>query len=105
MRTDFDAVIVESGPNGLAAAVMLARAGCRVMVIEGKDEIGGGTRTRELTLPGITLHARHFRICNATIRQCPHLQEDRERHRRLQSLDGIRRSGGRRPPRDPAGLA
>jgi phytoene dehydrogenase-like protein len=48
----YDAVVVGSGPNGLAAGIRLAQAGCSVLLIEGSETIGGGARTAEPTLPG-----------------------------------------------------
>lgn len=50
--TVYDAVVVGAGPNGLAAGITLARAGHKVIIIEGAETIGGGTRSAELTLPG-----------------------------------------------------
>ena len=49
---EYDAVVVGSGPNGLAAAILLQQNGLSVLLLEGKDQIGGGLSTEQLTLPG-----------------------------------------------------
>jgi len=51
-RTEYDAIVVGSGPNGLAAAITMQQEGLSVLLIEGKDTLGGGLRSAELTLPG-----------------------------------------------------
>ena len=49
---EYDAVVIGSGPNGLSAAITIAEAGHSVLLIEGKETLGGGARSAELTLPG-----------------------------------------------------
>jgi phytoene dehydrogenase-like protein len=51
-KRDYDAVIIGSGPNGLAAGIFLQQHGLSVLILEAKPTIGGGLRTAELTLPG-----------------------------------------------------
>ena len=53
-RDQYDAAVIGSGPNGLAAAIVIARTGRSVVLIESKDTVGGGMRSAELTLPGFT---------------------------------------------------
>ncbi len=59
-KRDYDAIVVGSGPNGLAAAILMQQKGLSVLVLEGKKTVGGGLRSAELTLPGY-LHD----ICSA----------------------------------------
>lgn len=60
LKSEYDVVVIGSGPNGLSAAIRLQQQGLDVLVIEGKDSIGGGMRTKELTLPGF-----HHDVCSA----------------------------------------
>ncbi|WP_262245134.1 phytoene desaturase family protein [Parapedobacter soli] len=59
-RQSYDAIVIGSGPNGLAAAITLQQAGVQVLLLEAKPTIGGGMRTAELTLPGF-----HHDVCSA----------------------------------------
>lgn len=57
---EYDAIVVGSGPNGLSAGITLAQAGAKVLLVEARDTVGGGTRTAELTLPDF-----YHDICSA----------------------------------------
>ena len=73
-----DAVVVGSGPNGLAAAITLARAGRSVRVLEAASTVGGGCRTAELTLPGFrhdVCSAVHALAAGSTFMRGVHLRE------------------------------
>jgi phytoene dehydrogenase-like protein len=57
---NYDVIVIGAGPNGLSAAIEIARAGLAVCVVEANEKLGGGVRTEELTLPGF-LHD----VCSA----------------------------------------
>jgi phytoene dehydrogenase-like protein len=64
----YDAVVIGAGPNGLAAAIELARNGCSVCIVEAADRVGGGARSAEWTLPGFvhdTCSAIHPLACSS----------------------------------------
>jgi len=74
-----EAIVVGAGPNGLTCAAVLARAGMRVTVLEAEPQIGGGTRSSELTVPGL-LHD-HCSAVHAMAVESPALRSlELERH-------------------------
>ncbi|MGQ0607291.1 MAG: phytoene desaturase family protein [Chloroflexota bacterium] len=80
-----DALVVGGGPNGLAAGIVLARAGRSVRLLEARDTIGGGCRSAELTLPGV-IHD----VCSAVhplARSSPLFRELGLEHHGLEWID------------------
>ncbi|MBS1598088.1 MAG: NAD(P)/FAD-dependent oxidoreductase [Bacteroidetes bacterium] len=75
IKKDYDVIVVGSGPNGLAAAIVLQQAGVSVLLIEGKETIGGGLRSTALTLPGYVhdvCSAIHpFAVCSPFFKSLP----------------------------------
>src|SRR5690242_59953 len=71
----YDAIVIGSGPNGLAAAITIAEAGRSVVIYEAEDTIGGSARSAELTLPEFvhdtcsTVHA--LALCSPFLRSLP----------------------------------
>jgi phytoene dehydrogenase-like protein len=61
-RSSYDAIVIGSGPNGLSAAIHLARQSLSVLVLEARATVGGGTRSAELTLPGFV-----HDVCSAIV--------------------------------------
>lgn len=53
-KPQYDAVIIGSGPNGLSAGILLAQNSLSVLIVEANEEIGGGVRSAQMTLPGFT---------------------------------------------------
>ena len=105
MRTEaaaeLDAIVVGAGPNGLAAAITLARAGRSVRVYEAAATAGGGTRTAELTLPGF----RHD-VCSTILPLTLASPFFRRRPGRARRRAGPSRRAGRPPARRrPGGRA
>ena len=78
MKIKYDAIVVGSGPNGFAAAITLQRAGLAVLLIEGKDVLGGGVRSAQLTLPGFVhdvCSAVHPLAANSPVFKQLHLEQ------------------------------
>jgi phytoene dehydrogenase-like protein len=71
----YDAVIVGAGPNGLSAAITLVKAGLQVLVLEKENTIGGGLRSRQLTLPGfqhdVCATVLAMALCSPALRDLP----------------------------------